>query len=81
MQLVIPDAYVGDTALNAKRLVAPQNMWVASGSGASLNYSRVNSQDETRWFNDDFRDRLPADSPWASGTSFRNNSANSEYGQ
>ena len=42
---------------------------------------RVNSQDDIRWFNDDLRDRVPADSPWFGSTSFRNNSANSEYGQ
>ncbi|MGB5246191.1 MAG: TonB-dependent receptor [Woeseia sp.] len=42
---------------------------------------RVNSQDEERWYNDDFRDRVPAGSPWEGSTAFRNNSANSEYGQ
>ncbi|MEQ8206480.1 MAG: TonB-dependent receptor plug domain-containing protein, partial [Woeseia sp.] len=42
---------------------------------------RVNSQDEDRWFNDDYRDRVPADSPWFGNTSFRNDSINSEYGQ
>ena len=42
---------------------------------------RVNSQDDPRWANSDFRWRLDADSPWASGTAFRNNSANSEYRQ
>jgi iron complex outermembrane recepter protein len=42
---------------------------------------RVNSQDEDRWFNDDFRDRVPAGSPWEGSTAFRNNSINSEYGQ
>lgn len=42
---------------------------------------RVNSQDEARWFMDDFRDRVPAGSPWEGSTAFRNNSANSEYGQ
>lgn len=42
---------------------------------------RVNSQDDERWANSDFRSRLPEDSPWADSTAFRNNSANSEYGQ
>ena len=42
---------------------------------------RVNSQDDPRWANTDFRWRLDPDSPWASGTAFRNNSANSEYRQ
>ena len=42
---------------------------------------RVNSQDDPRWADSDFRWRLDPDSPWASGTSFRNNSANSEYRQ
>lgn len=42
---------------------------------------RVNSQDEERWFNSDFRDRVPVGSPWEGSTAFRNNSINSEYGQ
>ena len=42
---------------------------------------RVNSQDDPRWANSDFRWRLDPDSPWASETDFRNNSANSEYRQ
>jgi iron complex outermembrane receptor protein len=42
---------------------------------------RVSSRDETRWFDDDFRYRIPAGSPWEGSTVFRNNSANSEYGQ
>ncbi|ANO53323.1 TonB-dependent receptor domain-containing protein [Woeseia oceani] len=42
---------------------------------------RVNSQDEERWFNDDYRDRVPESSPWFGNTSFRNDSINSEYGQ
>lgn len=52
--------------------------------GAFVNYydrDRVNSQDDARWANSDFRGRLPADSPWASRTNFRNNSANSRFGQ
>lgn len=42
---------------------------------------RVNSQDEARWADSDFRSRVPAGSPWEDSNSFRNNSANSEYGQ
>ena len=42
---------------------------------------RVNSQDDPRWSNSDFRDRLPEGSPWADSTVFRNNSANSLFGQ
>jgi len=42
---------------------------------------RVNSQDDPRWADSDIRWRLDPDSPWASGTAFRNNSANSEYRQ
>jgi len=42
---------------------------------------RVNSQDDPRWANSDFRDRVPADSPWFGDTAFRNNSANSLFGQ
>lgn len=43
------------------------------------NRGRVNSQDDDRWANSDFRYRLNADSPFRG--SFRNNSANSLYGQ
>ncbi|MEM7280600.1 MAG: TonB-dependent receptor [Pseudomonadota bacterium] len=42
---------------------------------------RVNSQEEARWANSDFRDRIPADSLWSGNTSFRNNSANSLFPQ
>ncbi|MFT4938446.1 MAG: iron complex outermembrane receptor protein [Paraglaciecola sp.] len=42
---------------------------------------RVNSQDDPRWANSDFSSRLPADSPFADTTTFRNDSANSLYGQ
>ena len=42
---------------------------------------RVNSQHDGRWADSDFRPRLNANSPWASTTSFRNNSANSRFGQ
>ncbi len=56
----------------------------ATNIGVFANYfdrDRVNAQEESRWADSDFRDRLPEGSPWASLTSFRNNSANSLYGQ
>lgn len=42
---------------------------------------RVNSQDDPRWANSDFRYRFPEDSPYATNTVFRNDSANSIYGR
>ncbi len=42
---------------------------------------RVNSQDDPRWANSDLRDRIPEDSPWAGNIAFRNDSANSLFGQ
>lgn len=42
---------------------------------------RINSQDDERWSNSDLRSRLPEGSPWAEGTAFRNNSANSLFGK
>ncbi len=42
---------------------------------------RVNSQDEAKWADSDFRPLVPAGSPWEGSTAFRNNSINSEYGQ
>lgn len=42
---------------------------------------RVNSQDDPRWADADFRERVPVGSPWEGSTSFRNNSANSIFGQ
>jgi len=51
---------------------------------AFFNYysrDRVNSQDDPRWADSDFRDRVPEDSPWFGDTAFRNNTANSLYGQ
>jgi iron complex outermembrane receptor protein len=42
---------------------------------------RVNSQDDERWANSDFRSRVPENSPWFGSTAFRNNSANSLFGQ
>ena len=56
----------------------------ATRVGASINYydrDRVNSQDDPRWADSDFRYRLGPNSPWASSTAFRNNSANSRFGQ
>ncbi|MFT5560445.1 MAG: outer membrane receptor protein involved in Fe transport [Candidatus Azotimanducaceae bacterium] len=50
--------------------------------GAFLNYfsrDRVNSQDDPRWANSDFRSRTPA--PFNDNTTFRNNSINSNFGQ
>lgn len=46
-----------------------------------LHRDRVNSQDDDRWANSDFRDRVPEDSPWFGSTAFRNDSANSLWGQ
>jgi iron complex outermembrane receptor protein len=47
---------------------------------------RTNSQDDPKWADSDFRRLLPEDSPWLdrdnfSGTAFRNDSANSNWGQ
>lgn len=42
---------------------------------------RVSSQDEDRWANSDFRSRFDPSSPYATSTVFRNNSANSLFGQ
>lgn len=56
----------------------------ATNVGVFVNYldrGRVNSQDDPRWANADFRYRIPVGSPWEGNTSFRNDSANSIYGQ
>ena len=42
---------------------------------------RVSASEDPRWADSDFRRRLPEGSPWAGETDFRNNSANSLYGQ
>jgi len=42
---------------------------------------RVNSQDDARWANSDFRYRFDPSSPFATSTRFRNDSANSLWGQ
>jgi len=46
-----------------------------------LNRDRVNTLDDPRWSNSDFRYRFPDDSPYATATTFRNDSAHSLYGQ
>jgi outer membrane receptor protein involved in Fe transport len=46
-----------------------------------LHRDRVNSQDDPKWADSDFRRLVPEDSPWFGSTSFRNNSANSNWGQ
>ncbi len=54
----------------------------ATNVGASFRWfsrDRVNSQDDPRWANSDFRDRVPPELD--QGTVFRNNSANSNFGQ
>lgn len=42
---------------------------------------RVRARDEARWADADLRWRFPEESPYATSTVFRNNSANSLYGQ
>ncbi|MDH3621736.1 MAG: TonB-dependent receptor [Gammaproteobacteria bacterium] len=42
---------------------------------------RVNSQDDPRWADSDFRYRFDPSSPFATATTFRNDSANSLWGQ
>lgn len=42
---------------------------------------RVNSQDDPRWADSDFRSRIPAGSPWEGDVRFRNDTANSLFGQ
>ncbi|MBT8048491.1 MAG: TonB-dependent receptor [Xanthomonadales bacterium] len=42
---------------------------------------RVNSQDDPKWADSDYRRLVPEDSPWFGNTAFRNNSANSLWGQ
>ncbi len=54
----------------------------ATNVGASVNWfsrDRVNSQDDPRWANSDFRSRVPPELD--QGTVFRNNSINSNFGQ
>ncbi len=52
--------------------------------GVLANYylrDRISAHEDERWADSDFRRRVPADSPWAGDLRFRNNSANSLYGQ
>jgi len=42
---------------------------------------RINSQDDKRWADSDFRYRIPVGSRWEGDTAFRNDSANSLYPQ
>jgi len=42
---------------------------------------RVNSQDDARWADSDYRRFIAADSPWAGDSRFLNDSANSNWGQ
>lgn len=42
---------------------------------------RVNSQDDPRWADSDFRRLIPEGSPWAGDVRFRNDTANSLFGQ
>jgi outer membrane receptor protein involved in Fe transport len=52
--------------------------------GVFANYyhrDRVNSQDDPKWADSDYRRLLPEGSPWADSNAFRNTSANSLWGQ
>lgn len=56
----------------------------ATNVGVFVNYldrGRVRADEEARWADSDFRSRIPEGSPWEGNTRFRNNSANSIYGQ
>ena len=46
-----------------------------------LDRGNVNSTEDPRWADSDFRSRVPVGSPWEGSTVFRNNSINSIYGQ
>ena len=41
----------------------------------------IHSSEDDKWANSDFRRLVPEDSPWSGSLSFRNNSANSLFGQ
>ena len=45
------------------------------------NRDRVNSQDDPKWADSDYRRYIPEDSPWFGDTAFRNDSANSNWSQ
>jgi iron complex outermembrane receptor protein len=52
--------------------------------GVFANYyhrDRVNSQDDPKWADSDYRRLIPEGSPWEGDTAFRNDSANSLWGQ
>ena len=49
--------------------------------GTFFSRNRVNAQEDPRWAESDFRYRVDEGSPWEGNTNFRNNSANSLYGQ
>lgn len=52
--------------------------------GVFANYyhrDRVNSQDDPKWADADYRRLIPEGSPWFGDTAFRNDSANSNWGQ
>ena len=52
--------------------------------GVFANYyhrDRVNSQDDPKWADSDYRRLIPDGSPWEGDTAFRNDSANSLWGQ
>lgn len=49
--------------------------------GGYYKRDRVNSQDDERWADSDFRSRIPEGSPWAGDIRFRNDSINSLFGQ
>jgi len=49
--------------------------------GSYYDRSPVNSQDDRKWADDDYRRLIPAGSPFEGDTSFRRSSTNSEYGQ
>jgi len=49
--------------------------------GNYLHRDRVNSQDDDKWADSDYRRFIPEDSPWDGDTRFRNNSVNSNWGQ
>lgn len=49
--------------------------------GSYYDRDPVNSQDDKKWADDDFRRLIPEGSPFEGDTSFRRSSTNSEYGQ
>lgn len=77
----------GDLPRNDERLTLE---WGKNFNGGRTNLSmyldyyhrdRVNSQDDPKWADADYRRLIPPDSVWAGSTRFRNTSVNSEYGQ